>query len=600
MSAIRTAAVAPAARGSRLDYKWVAAGVVVIGALMSVLNQTVITVALPTLENDFGVRLTDIQWVVTGYALGLAAVIPLSGWLCDRYGTKRVFFVSQVLFTASSVLCGLAWSNGSLIAFRVVQGLAGGLVMPVGMTILMSASRPEERGRMMATLGLPMMVGPILGPTLGGYLVQYVTWRLIFFVNVPVGVVGAVMTALFLRGREGGPERHPLDVAGLLLATPAVVAIVYGLSQPSAYGWFSVQTLAPLLAGVATLVVFCVVEARRSSPLIDIRVFRDAAFTASMTLNFFIGVALFGSVLLVPLFLQQLQGYSALDAGVLLAAQGLAAAAAMPFVGVLVDRFGARSIVPIGLTLLTGASFWMTTLSPGTPRATVALMVAARGFGMGLSMMPSMSSAYVTLAPALIARATAISNTVQRIAAGLGAAIVATILSERIRAHLPHVAGGLPQGGSGNLAGLHLPAAVKAVLLAQAAKGFDDAFWVTAGLSLVCFPMALLLRRALRPSVVRGYALKQLAEGIILGAAARRLRDGEPAGLDADYESLSGAADSRLRRGLQVLRAGTNASGLVPQPALSLVLKAAFVVLMIVALTGTVLTVAHGYGSGLG
>src|SRR5215831_1129571 len=167
---------------------------------MSILNQTVINVALPTLETDFGVSLTDIQWVVTGYSLGLAAVIPLTGWLADRYGTKRVFLVSQVLFTLASMLCGLAWSNPSLVAFRVVQGLAGGLIMPVGMTILMSVSRPEERGRMMATLGLPMMVGPILGPTLGGYLVQFVTWRLIFFVNVPVGALGAVMTALFLRG----------------------------------------------------------------------------------------------------------------------------------------------------------------------------------------------------------------------------------------------------------------------------------------------------------------------------------------------------------------------------------------------------------------
>ena len=577
MTAVRTEAPAAVERQrSRVDYKWVAAGVVVVGALMSVLNQTVVTVALPTLEADFGVSLIEIQWVVTAYALGLAAVIPLSGWLCDRYGTKRIFLVSQVLFALASILCGLAWSNGTLIGFRVVQGLAGGLIMPVGMTILMSASRPEERGRMVAALGLPMMVGPILGPTLGGWLVEFVNWRLIFFVNVPVGVAGAVLTALLLRGRPAGAERQPLDIAGLLLATPAVVAIVYGLSQPSGSGWASAETLVPLIGGAALLVAFCALEVRRRSPLIDIRVFRDAAFTASMTLNFFIGVALFGSVLLVPLFLQQLQGYSALDAGVVLAAQGLAAAAAMPFVGVLVDRFGARSIVPVGLALLTGASLWMTTLSPETPRATVALMLAARGFGMGLSMMPSMSSAYVTLAPSLISRATAISNVVQRVASGLGVAIVATILSERIHAHLPAVPAG---AGGGNLAGLHVPAALKAAIVAQAARGFDDAFWVTAGMSLVCFPMALLLRRAMRPAAVRDYALREIGRGIGMTAAG-----------------LAEAAEERLRRGLLILRVGTNAAGLVPQPPLSTRLKASFAVLLVAALSGTVLAVAHGYG----
>src|SRR5215831_13217793 len=242
-------AEAPARRG--LDYKWIAASVVVVGALMSILNQTVINVALPTLETDFDVLLTDIQWVVTGYSLGLAAVIPLTGWLADRYGTKRVFLVSQVLFTLASMLCGLAWSNPSLVVFRVVQGLAGGLIMPVGMTILMSVSRPEERGRAMAVLGLPMLVAPVLGPLLGGWLVQYVTWRLIFYLNVPIGVAGVLMTAALLRGSAGQAGAQRLDAGGLALGIPAVVAIVYGLSQPGAHGWGSVETLLPLVAGTA-------------------------------------------------------------------------------------------------------------------------------------------------------------------------------------------------------------------------------------------------------------------------------------------------------------------------------------------------------------
>jgi EmrB/QacA subfamily drug resistance transporter len=580
---------APARSG--LEYRWVAASVVVVGALMSILNQTVINVALPTLETDFGVSLTDIQWVITGYSLGLAAVIPLTGWLADRYGTKRVFLVSQILFTLASMLCGLAWNNPSLVGFRVVQGLAGGLIMPVGMTILMTVSRPEERGRAMAVLGLPMLVAPVLGPLLGGWLVQYVTWRLIFYLNVPIGVAGVLMTAALLRGSAGQAGGHRLDAGGLVLGIPAVVAVVYGLSQPSTYGWGSAQTVLPLIAGIVLLLVFCLYELRQRNPLIEIRVFKDAAFTAAMMLNFFIGVALFGSVLLVPLFLQQVQGYGALESGVVLAAQGLAAAVAMPIGGALTDRFGARQVVPFGLALLTLCSVWMATLSPDTPRWEIALMVAGRGLGIGLSMMPSMSSAYVTIAPTLIARATSVSNTVQRVASALAVAIVATILASRISAHLPGALGAAAASGGG-LEGVHLPAAVKSMLLAQVAKGFDDTFWVTAGLSLICFPMALLLRRSLRPEAVRAYALRQLAEGVILGAAVRRL-DGR-LGPIVNRELLAGGARARLQRGFTILRAGTRASGLVPQAPISPALWVLFVVLLVAALVGSVLVVLHG------
>lgn len=590
----RESAAAATALGG-LDYKWIAASVVVVGALLSILNQTVVNVALPTLETDFRVSLGEIQWVVTGYALGLAAVIPLSGWLSDRYGTKRVFLVSQVLFTLASMLCGLAWSNPSLIAFRVVQGLAGGLIMPVGVIILMSVSRPEERGRAMAAFGLPMLVAPVLGPLLGGWLVQFVTWRLIFYLNVPIGVAGALMTAALLRGPSGRPGGQRLDIGGLALGIPAIVAIVYGLSQPGTYGWSSAQALLPLAAGAALLVVFCLYELRSPAPLIEIRVFRDAAFSAAMALNFFITVALFGSVVLVPLFLQQVQGYGALDSGAVLAAQGLAAALAMPLGGWLTDRFGARQVVPFGLVLLTLSSVWMATLTPETPRSTVALMVAGRGLGMGLSMMPAMSSAYVTLAPNLIGRATSISNTIQRVGSALAVAIVTTILAGRLSAQLPQLPAGASASAGGGLAAAHLPLAVKMVVLAQAARAFDDTFWVTVGLSLICFPMALLLRRSLRPEAVRAYALRQLAEGVILGRAARRMEgriDPRPS-----LQLLVDGARSRLQRGFLILRAGTNASGLMPQAPLAPALWVLFAVTLGVALAGSVLAVLHGYQS---
>lgn len=590
--------------GGRIDYKWLATAVVIVGGFMVILDQTVVNVALPALESDFQTSLTSIQWVVTGYALALAAVIPLSGWMSDRFGTKRIFLVSQIAFVGGSVLCGLAWSEQALIIFRVVQGLGGGLVMPVGMTILMRVTKPEERGRMMSMLGVPMMIAPVLGPTLGGWLVQAESWRLIFYINVPIGILGALLSAFALRpDRQSGPL-HPLDVGGLALVSPAVVGIVYGLSQPDSYGWGSWRTLVPLFGGFAILVLFVLYELRQANPLIDIRVFKDAAFNAAMGVSFLVPLTLFGSVFLMPLFLQQVQGYSTLNAGIILSSQGLAAAATMPIGGILTDRIGARRIVPVGVLVLTASSIWMTLISPSTSSWEVGFMLASRGIGMGLTMMPAMSAAYVTLPPAHIARATSIANVVQRVAGAFGVAILATVLSNRITANLPPLPGGL-SGASGNgLAAAPLPVPVKTVLLEQVAKGFDETFWVAAGLTILCLPMGLLLRRALTAQEVRSYALRQAGEGVLLGVAAQRVRSGKLNGnngfhskLDkqAAFETLARPAIQRLEKATTLLRAGTGAAGMVPQAGLSRGRKVAFVVAAIFALVAMVLLFWRGY-----
>jgi len=589
----------PARGEGGIAYKWQAGFVVIVGAIMVVLGQTVVNVALPTLESDFKVSLADVQWIVTAYSLALAAAIPLTGWLTDRYGTKRVFVISQVLFTLGSGLCGLAWSNNVLIGFRVLQGLGGALIMPVGMAILMSTTRPDERGRMMAVLGAPMMIGPILGPTLGGWLVQTASWRPIFFINLPIGIAGALLSTLVLREAMHERRRQPLDVIGLALVVPAMLGVVYGLGQPNTYGWGSPETLLPLIGGLVLLLAFCLFELRQRFPLVEIRVFQDAAFRASTALAFLLPMALFGAVLLLPLFLQQVQGYRPLDSGLILAEQGLAAAVASPLSGYLTDRVGARWVVPTGLLLLSASTIWMTTLTPATPAATVSLMLVLRGLGMGFSMMPAMSAAYVTLAPSMISRATSVTNVIQRVASGLGTTAMATILGNRIAANLPPLPGGASFGsGAGQL-----PEGIRSLVLAQTAKGFDETFWVSLAFVLPAFPMALLLRRALRPQDVRSYALHQLAEGVILGAAARYLRDRKPRRVsrrvdpNSAFAFLAEAATGRLQKGLTLIHADAGTTGLVPQPGPSRALKAAFAVVLILALVGVVLAVAHGYQS---
>lgn len=585
-----------------LDYKWMAAGVVIFGTVMVILDQTVVNVALPKLESDFNTSLTRIQWVITGYSLALAAVIPLSGWLVQRLGTKWLFIVSELLFIGGSALCGLAWSDTALIGFRIVQGLGGGFLMPVGMTILMSVTRPDERGRIMAVLGVPMMLGPILGPLLGGWLVQDFTWRLIFYINVPIGIVAVILQTIVLRtGRDEAVARNPLDVVGLVLVVPGVVGIVYGLSQPDSYGWGSYQTLLPLLGGAVLLIGFVLFELRQRFPLLDIKAFKDWAYAAAMGVMLLVAVSLFGAIFMFPLFLQQIQGYGTLQSGFLLAFTGIAAAATMPISGRLVDKIGARKVVPFGVVVLTAASIWTTTLHYDTSRGVIILMMLARGVGMGFTMMPAMSSAYVTLAPRLIPGATAITNTLQRVGSALGVAIFATILTDRIRANMPTIPGHAAIGGNtSSIASLNLPAPLKHVILQQATHGFNDTFWVAAGLGMLCFPAAFLLQRARTGDEVRAYAKKQIELGVLLGAAAQRVREGAGGrirGADADllYTSFAGTARARLQHGSMMMRMGSNAGGLVPRQPMSRGLKAMIGAATVIGLAGAVFGIVKGY-----
>jgi len=492
----------------------VAAAIITLGSIASILSSTTINVAIPTLQRVFNADLAGVQWVISGYLLGLAAVIPLSGYLSERYGAKRVYLGTLCSFIAASVLCGLAWSIGSEIAFRVVQGMAGGLVMPVGMTMLMRMTPPQERGRMMGFLGVPMLLAPAVGPALGGLLIQSFDWQWIFWINIPVCALALAFGIKGLRDSER-VESGRLDSVGLVLCTPGVVALIYGFTRASSgAGWGSPEVVGAILAGLGLIAAFITWELRHPNPLLDLRIFRDAAFAGSSIVNVILGAALFGAVFIVPIFLQRVQGYGTLNAGLIIGAQGLGAVLVMPLAGLLTDRYGARIIVFSGLATLVVASAILTTITPETSAPTWVAMLVLRGVGMGLSMMPNQSAAYVTLAPGEIGRATAINNTIQRLSASLGIAVLASAATIRIASHL---AAPRPLGP---IHGLHT-AAQSAV-----AAGFVDSIWLSVGIALLALPAALLLRRPL-PGLPLGTAhpplpspLRLLTIGVSVVAAA--------------------------------------------------------------------------------
>ncbi len=462
------------------SYRWVAASIIAMGSIASILSSTVVNVAVPTLQSAFHASLTDVQWVATGYLLGLSAVIPVSGWVSDRFGTKRTYMVTLGFFVAASLLCGFAASTGTEILLRVIQGMAGGMVMPVGMTMLMHITPPRERGRMMGVIGVPMMVAPALGPTVAGWLLERFSWPAIFWINIPFCLVALVFAAIKLRDSEPTTS-GPLDVVGLLLCTPGVTVFIYGVTKAAEAGWGSAAALLPMGAGALLTALFVVWELRQPHPLLDLRVFGDAAYAASIGVSILIAGGLFGAMFIVPVFMQQVQGYSALDAGWVMAAQGIGSVIALPLAGWLTDRYGARPVVLAGVCGLILVTLGLAGVQPETTKLEWAAILVGRGLAVGFTMMPAFSAAYVSLPPALISRGTALANTLQRMASSFGVAVIATIAADRINAHLPH-------------------ARVAAAVVRHAvAHGFDDALLVTTGMTMLGLPATMLLRRPLGP-----------------------------------------------------------------------------------------------------
>ena len=492
-----TSSPTPPSGDTGLDHElMMVAWVVVLGAIMSILDVTVVNVAINTLAAEFDTTLPTIQWVATGYTLALATVIPLTGWAADRFGTKRLYLMSIILFVAGSVLSGLAWSSGSLIFFRVLQGFGGGMLMPLGMTILTRAAGPQRVGRVMAVIGVPMLLGPIFGPILGGWLVDDFSWRWIFFINVPIGA-GAVFLALRVLPRDVEQPTHRLDWLGLALLSPGLAALIYGLAESGSSGGFSsAEVWLPMLVGAIMLALFVRHGLRTPDALIDLRLFKNRTFAvSSLTLTLVI-VSVFGGMLLLPLYLQAVRGESAMDTGLLLAPQGFGAMIAMPIAGRLTDRTGVGRIVPVGLILVAISFLGLTQLEGDTSYWTFGALLFVMGLGMGATMMPTFSGAMQTLRRAAIARASTTLNINQQVSASIGTAVLSVLLANALADRLPGGGG----GGIGDAAAVSPEA--RAQIAGPMAEAFGSTFWWALALVVVAFVVSTPLLPKQKPEPV--------------------------------------------------------------------------------------------------
>ena len=462
-------------------------GVIVIGTIMAILDATIVNVAIPTLGRDFHTSVSTIQWVMTAYLLAFAAVIPLTGWASERFGAKRVWIAALLLFMAGSALAGGAWSIETLIAFRVLQGLGGGLLMPVGQTILAQAAGPRRIGRVMSVVGVPMLLGPVFGPVIGGAIVGAVSWRWIFFVNLPVGVAAVLLAWRLLPEAEPRLGR-PLDLRGLALLPPGLAIFVYGMSEAgSGAGLDSGRALLGISLGLVLVALFAAHAWRRGrSALIDVSLLARRAFAAAAATNLLVGIALFGALILLPLYFQTARGESALSTGLLLMPQGIGAAVAMPIAGRLTDQIGARVVIPAGIVLALAGTAGYTQVGADTSYLLLAVALFVIGLGLGSTIVPSMAVAYQAVPREAVAEATSTINVVQRIAGSVGTALLAVVLQRSIRASL----------------GIDSVAGISRVGHAQAASALADAFgtsfWVAFGVVAAALLPALLLPR-IRP-----------------------------------------------------------------------------------------------------
>ncbi len=468
----------------------VVAGVVVLGAIMSILDVTVVNVAINDLAKEFNTSLATIQWVATGYTLALATVIPITGWASARFGTKRLYMASIGLFVIGSTLAGLAWSAESLIFFRVLQGLGGGMIMPAAMTIMTQAAGPQRVGQVMSIVGVPMLLGPILGPIIGGYLVDDVSWRWIFFINLPIGIVALVLAGRILKRDEPKPAER-LDLIGLLLLSPGLASLIYGVAKGAEERDFlQTQPLIFTVVGAVLVIGFVFRALSARNPLIDLRLLRRRSVAAaSGTMVLFI-TAFMGAMLLLPLYYQTVRGEGAMAAGLLLAPQGLGAMITMPIGGKLTDRIGPGRVVLFGLVVVVlSVAGFATVLGADTSYWALGSVLFVMGLGMGMTMMPTMAAAIQTLVHDEVPRASTMLNIIQQVSASIGTAGMSVLLANRLTSEL----GG---GGGGEIGSTQKPPPeVMAKIAGPMADAFQHTYWYAVGLIALAFIPALLLPR---------------------------------------------------------------------------------------------------------
>jgi len=431
-------------RSSRgLQYKWIVASVVILGVFMSILDQTIVNIAIPRLQTAFGADIHSVQWVLTAYILTQGVVTPTAAYFSDTFGIKRFYIFCLAAFTICSALCGLAWSLPVLILFRVLQGAGGAALFPMSITLLFREFPPQERGVAMGFFGVPALLAPALGPTLGGYIVTFAGWQPIFYINVPIGIVAIILAMVLLR--EYRPEgRTRFDFIGFFFAAIGLATMLYALSDASTDGWTSGTVLGFLLVGLIFLALFVITEIiianRGGQPLLDLRLFANGPFRTAIIASVFVIFCLFSGLFLFTIYLQTIRGLSAFQTGLLLLPQALASMVSVIVGGRLVDRIGVRAVMIPGLLILAFATWQLTFLTTSSPYSWIQLIFILRGLALGLTIQPLTVAMMAEVRPRQLAQASSLNTVGRAVSSSLGIAVIATLVQTQTQVHFGHLA----------------------------------------------------------------------------------------------------------------------------------------------------------------
>lgn len=517
--------------------KWQIVGVIALGLFMAILDNTIVSVTLPQMQKAFHTQYSTITWVATAYFLAQAAVIPMVGYVSDRIGSKLVFLVSLVLFTAGSLLCALAPNENFLIACRVFQGIGGGALIPVAFAIVYRIFPPAERGPATAIMGIPLLMAPAFGPTLGGYLGTNFDWNAIFTVNVPIGVVALLLGILVLPSRtyeleeEGVAEaiegKKRFDIVGLILSMVGVTALVYGINRASTQGWGDQTVLTALLVGAVVLVAFVIVELMVSDPVLDLRLFKSYTFTIANIMLWVAAAVLFGALFLFPVFFENVRGETSLTTGEFLIAQGLATGVGMAVAGVLYNRVGPRILAVIGLLFLVGGTYGLTQITVTTGGWDLQPWLIARGLGLGLLNLPIQNLALSVVSNKAMAKASSLVNATRQIFAAVGLALLTTYLTQQATTNATSIGSDIKAGlathqfsgtalicvqaggPTGNQALIQ-----KCVMQYATVSGLTSTFWIVLGVCAATIVLALIAGRD--PAIEAYKAAKARGEDVKL------------------------------------------------------------------------------------
>ncbi|MTV47376.1 DHA2 family efflux MFS transporter permease subunit [Heliobacillus mobilis] len=489
--------------------------VMMLGAFVSILNQTLINVAIPHMMNDFNVSASTIQWLITGFMLVNGILIPISAFLMETFSTRQLFIAAMISFTIGSVICGFANSFAVMMIGRVVQAVGAGILMPQVMNVFLTVFPPEKRGTAMGTMGVAMIFAPAVGPTLAGWIVQNYTWRILFFIMVPIGIIDIVIAIKWLSNvaKLTYPE---FDIWGVVFSTVGFGGLLYGFSRAGTVGWGSAEVILFVTLGVIGVALFIWRELTVENPMLEFRVFRYGIFSLTTAISSITNMAMFAAMLLLPIYLQNIRGFTPLQSGLLLLPGALIMGVMSPISGALFDRIGVRPLAIVGLLITAAANYEFAKLTATTTYHNIVLIYCLRSFGMSLLMMTVMTAGLNQLPGYLNSHGTAMSNTIRQVAGSLGTALLVTIMTNRTSVHLgdymsamvssnPSVNqqfGGITHAlalGTGVTAaqaqGLATTVVYGLSAKYSAIAGINDAFLVATGIILLAWVMSFFIRR---------------------------------------------------------------------------------------------------------